>query len=45
METGTHHELTARKGLYARLYALNYTSFDDLPEELVRDAVLETGRS
>ncbi len=45
VETGTHHELTARKGLYARLYALNYASFDDLPEDLVRDAVLETGRS
>ncbi len=45
VETGTHQELTARKGLYARLYALNYASFDDLPEELVRDAVLETGRS
>ena len=45
VETGTHQELTARKGLYARLYALNYTSFDDLPEELVRDAVLETRQS
>ncbi len=45
VETGTHQELTARKGLYARLYALNYTSFDDLPEDLVRDAVEETARS
>ena len=44
VETGTHQELTARKGLYARLYALNYTSFDDLPEDLVKDAV-ETARS
>jgi len=31
--------------LYARLYALNYTSFDDLPEDLTRDAVEETARS
>jgi ATP-binding cassette subfamily B protein len=45
VESGTHQELTARKGLYARLYALNYTSFDDLPEELVRDAVEEVARS
>ena len=45
VESGTHQELTARKGLYARLYALNYTSFDDLPEELVRDAVGEVARS
>jgi ATP-binding cassette subfamily B protein len=45
VETGTHQELTARKGLYARLYALNYTSFDDLPEDLVKDAVGETTRS
>jgi len=34
VETGTHAELVARKGLYARLHALNYASFDDLPEEL-----------
>ena len=45
VETGTHQELTARKGLYARLYALNYTSFDDLPEDLIKDAVGETARS
>lgn len=45
VETGTHQELTERKGLYARLYALNYTSFDDLPEDLTSDAVEETARS
>ena len=45
VETGTHQELTERKGLYARLYALNYTSFDDLPEDLIKDAVEETARS
>ena len=45
VETGSHEELRARKGLYARLYALNYTSFDDLPEDLARDAAGETARS
>lgn len=45
VETGSHDELVDRKGLYARLYALNYTSFDDLPEDLIKAAVAETGRS
>ena len=38
VETGSHTELIARAGLYARLYSLNYASFDDIPEELVRGA-------
>ena len=33
VEQGNHAELIARGGLYARLYALNYASFDDLPVE------------
>ena len=33
LETGTHAELVALGGLYARLYALNYASFDDVPAE------------
>lgn len=37
VETGTHADLVARKGLYARLHALNYASFDDLPEEMAAD--------
>jgi ATP-binding cassette subfamily B protein len=34
-ETGTHAELVAMGGLYARLYALNYASFDDIPAEQI----------
>jgi len=36
VEHGTHTELIARAGLYARLYSLNYVSFDDVPEEIAR---------
>ena len=38
IETGAHDDLIARKGLYARLYSLNYASFDDLPDALLEDA-------
>ena len=31
VETGPHDALVAQGGLYARLYALNYASFDDVP--------------
>ena len=31
IETGNHHELMDLGGLYARLYSLNYASFDDVP--------------
>ena len=34
IEEGDHDALMARRGLYARLYSLNYASFDDLPEDL-----------
>jgi ATP-binding cassette subfamily B protein len=33
VETGNHAKLIAAGGLYARLYALNYASFDDMPAE------------
>lgn len=34
IEEGDHDALVAQKGLYSRLYELNYASFDDLPEEI-----------
>jgi ATP-binding cassette subfamily B protein len=38
IESGNHDELMAMKGLYARLYNMNYSSFDDIPDELVNGA-------
>ena len=35
IETGNHDELMERGGLYAKLYNMNYASFDDIPDELV----------
>jgi len=35
IETGSHGELMRRRGLYARLYRLNYASFDDVSDELL----------
>lgn len=32
VERGNHEQLMARKGLYARLYNMNYASFDDISE-------------
>ena len=45
VETGAHDELIAAQGLYARLYALNYASFDDIPEALVAEAVSDARRT
>ena len=33
-----------RGGLYFRLHSMNYSSFDDIPDELIRE-VLGTGSS
>jgi ATP-binding cassette subfamily B protein len=39
LEEGNHDELMAANRLYARLYALNYASFDDIPDRLIEDAL------
>ena len=36
VESGTHDSLLAAQGLYARLHAFNYASFDDIPDDLVK---------
>lgn len=36
-EEGTHDQLIAQKGLYYRLYTMNYASFDDVPDDLIRE--------
>lgn len=36
-ETGNHDELMAMHGLYSRLYNLNYASFDDIPDDALKD--------
>jgi ATP-binding cassette subfamily B protein len=41
VEIGSHDELMANRGLYFRLYSLNYASFDDIPEDVVREAAAE----
>ena len=35
IETGNHDQLMEKQGLYAKLYNMNYASFDDIPDELV----------
>ncbi|WP_420565317.1 ABC transporter ATP-binding protein [Thalassobaculum sp.] len=39
VEQGSHDELMAAGGLYARLYRMNYASFDDIPAEEVAKAI------
>ncbi len=38
IETGAHDELIEMHGLYARLYSMNYASFDDIPDDLIAEA-------
>jgi len=41
VETGNHAELMKNGKLYAKLYNLNYASFDDIPEDVLDDALTE----
>ena len=41
IEEGNHDQLMAIDGLYARLYSMNYASFDDIPDELIEQALKE----
>ena len=41
IESGNHQQLLELGGLYARLYSLNYASFDDIPEELIKKIISE----
>jgi ATP-binding cassette subfamily B protein len=36
VEMGNHEQLLRLRGLYQRLYALNYASFDDVPQEALQ---------
>jgi ATP-binding cassette subfamily B protein len=38
IEQGNHEQLMKLDGLYARLYNMNYASFDDIPDELIPQA-------
>ena len=48
VEIGNHEELMAEKGLYFKLYSLNYSSFDDIPESVIQQVAAsvagESGR-
>ena len=45
IETDTHDALIEKNGLYAKLYELNYASFDDLPEDIVNNTLTAPVRS
>lgn len=37
IEQGNHDQLMEKAGLYARLYNMNYASFDDIPEDVLHE--------
>jgi ATP-binding cassette subfamily B multidrug efflux pump len=43
VESGSHQQLMANRKLYARLYDLNYASFDDIPETAVLEETTAGG--
>ena len=40
-ETGNHDDLISLGGLYSKMFSLNYSSFDDIPDELIKAATEE----
>ena len=45
IEMGNHDDLIKNKGLYFRLYSMNYASFDDIPDELIAQATKDSGHT
>ena len=43
VEEGNHEQLMAKAGLYAKLYNMNYSSFDDLPEDFLGSSGADNG--
>ena len=39
VESRDHQSLIEKEGLYHRLYRMNYASFDDIPDELIEEAI------
>jgi ATP-binding cassette subfamily B protein len=45
IENGNHTELMAQGGLYAKLYTMNYSSFDDLPTGIGTNPGADVGKA
>jgi ATP-binding cassette subfamily B protein len=45
LESGNHDQLMENRGLYSRLYTMNYSSFDDLPETAEDAAAAGVGKA
>ena len=45
LESGNHDQLMQNHGLYSRLYTMNYSSFDDLPENAEDAAASGVGKA
>lgn len=44
LESGNHEQLMEKEGLYSKLYTMNYSSFDDLPES-AEDGAAAVGKA
>ncbi|MDP3316984.1 MAG: ATP-binding cassette domain-containing protein, partial [Devosia sp.] len=45
LEQGNHEALMEKQGLYSKLYTMNYSSFDDLPESAEDQAAAAVGKA